>query len=219
MSKRARFISRITDTPQAASRPSFRARTIIRPQTTGCSNRQSRILLRGVEKTVAKVSQAHNLPTERDDPQVELLLLRACLGTEKTTYLNRVIPTHTILPHATAFDESMRACLARITLENISDAAWSQAELPLAMGGLGLTHNARICSAAFISSSNMTTELVENLVIQDVHTTTWDPTLPQAIEHYDTLMTSEVGDLTMQTQSTLTLALHSRARGTLLAGA
>jgi hypothetical protein len=135
------------------------------------------------------------------------------------TYLIRVIPTFTVMPHATAFDESMRACLARITQGNISYAAWSQAGLPLAMEGLGLTHNAHICSAAFISSSNMTTELVKSLVIQDAHTTTSDRGLPQAIEHYDTLMASEVGDLTMQTQSTLTLALHSRARVTLLAGA
>jgi hypothetical protein len=118
-----------------------------------------------LERTVAKVSQAHNLLTEMDDPQGELLLLRACLGSGKMTYLNRVIPTHTVLPHATAFDVSMRACLARITQGNISDAAWSQARQPLAMGRLGLTHNARICSAAFISSSKMTTDLVENLVI------------------------------------------------------
>jgi hypothetical protein len=128
-----------------------------------------------LEKTVAKVSRAHNLVTEVDDPQAELHILQASLGSEKMTYLNRVIPTHTVLPHATAFDESMRACLARITRGNISDAAWSQAGLPLAMGGLGLTHNARICSAAFISSSNMTTELVKSLVIQDAHTTTSDP--------------------------------------------
>jgi hypothetical protein len=100
----------------------------------------------------------------------------------------------------------MRACLARLTQGNISDAAWSQAGLPFAMGGLGLTHNARICSAAFISSSNMTTELVENLVKQDAHTITPDPALPQAIEHYESLLTSEVGDSTTQTQSTLTVA-------------
>jgi hypothetical protein len=65
----------------------------------------------------------------------------------------------------------------------------------------------------------MTTELVENLVIQDAHTISKDPALPQAIEHYESLMTSEVGDSTTQTQSTLTLALHSRARATLFAGA
>jgi hypothetical protein len=172
-----------------------------------------------LEKTVAKVNQAHSLLTEMDDPQVELLLLRACLGSGKMTYLNRVIPTHTVFPYGAAFDVSMKACLARITQGNICDAAWSQAGLPLAMGGLRLTHKARICSAAFISSSNMTTELAKNLVIQDAHTTTSDPALPKAIEHYDTLMASEVGDLTMQTQSTLTLALHSRARVTLLPGA
>jgi hypothetical protein len=78
-----------------------------------------------LEKTVAKVSKAQNLLAEMDDPQVELLLLRACLGSRKMTYLNCVIPTHTVLPHATAFDEPMRACLARITQGNISDAAWS----------------------------------------------------------------------------------------------
>jgi hypothetical protein len=123
----------------------------------------------------------------------------------KMTYLNLVISTHTILPHVTAFDVSMRACLARITQGNVSDAAWSQAGLPLAMGGLGLTHNARICSAAFISSSNMTTDLVENLGIQDAHTITPDSALPQAIEHYESMLISEVGDLATQSQSILPL--------------
>jgi hypothetical protein len=113
----------------------------------------------------------------------------------------------------------MRARLSRITQGNISDAAWSRAGLPLAMGGLGLTQNARICSAAFISSSNMTAELVEKLVIQDAHTIIPDPALSQAIEHYESLITSEVGDSTTQNRSTLTLALHSRARAMLLAGA
>jgi hypothetical protein len=65
----------------------------------------------------------------------------------------------------------------------------------------------------------MTTELVENLVIQDAQTITLEPALHQAIEHYESQMTSEVGDSTTQTQSTLTLALHSRARAALFAGA
>jgi hypothetical protein len=110
-----------------------------------------------LERTVAKVSQAHDLLNEMNDLQVELHLLRARLGSGKMIYLNRVIPTHNVLPHATPFDVSMRACLARITQRKISAATWSQEGLPLAMGGLGLTHNAHICSAAFISSSNMTT--------------------------------------------------------------
>jgi hypothetical protein len=87
------------------------------------------------------------------------------------------------------------------------------------MSGLGLTQNERIFSAAFISSSNMTTELVKNLLIRDTHIITPDPAPPQAIEHYESLMTSEVGDLTTQNQSILSLARHLRARATLLAGA
>jgi hypothetical protein len=88
------------------------------------------------------------------------------------------------------------------------------------MGRLGLTQNARICSAASIGSYNMTTDLVKNLVIRDTHTISPVPALPQGIKRYESLvMTSEVGDSTTQTQSILTLALHSRARATLLAGA
>jgi hypothetical protein len=120
-----------TDTPHATSRPSLRARTIIGLKLLGAPIGILEFCSGVLQKTVAKVSQAHNLLPEMDDPQVELLLLRAYLGSEKMTYLNRVIPTHTVLPHATSFDEAMRACLARITQGNISDAAWSQAGLPL----------------------------------------------------------------------------------------
>jgi hypothetical protein len=89
---------------------------------------------------------------------------------------------------------------------------WSQAWLPLSMGGLGLTHSARICSAAFITSSNMTTELVKNFIIQCTHTITPDSAHPEATQHYESLMmTSEGGGLTTRSQSTLILALHYRA--------
>jgi hypothetical protein len=138
-------------------------------------------------------------------------------GCGKMTYLNRVISTHTVSPHATAF---VRAYLTRITQGNISDDTWSQVWLLLAMDGLGMTHSARSCSGAFISSPDMTTELVKNLVIRDTHTFTPDPAFPQAIEQYESLMmTSEAGDATTLAQSTLTLALHSRARARESAGA
>jgi hypothetical protein len=58
----------------------------------------------------------------------------------------------------------------------------------------------------------MTTELVKSLVIRDTHTITPDPAFPLVIEHYESMRTSEVGDLTTQSQSILTLALISRAR-------
>jgi hypothetical protein len=65
----------------------------------------------GALEAVVKVSkQAHLLLTEMDDPQVELLLLRACLESAKMTYITRVTHSDTVAPFATAFDSSMRSC-------------------------------------------------------------------------------------------------------------
>jgi hypothetical protein len=79
--------------------------------------------------------QAHLLLTEMDDPQVELLLLRTCLGFAKMTHLTRA-PPDTVAPFVTAFDNSMRSCLGRICQENISDAQGMQAGLPVSMEDL-----------------------------------------------------------------------------------
>jgi hypothetical protein len=112
-----------------------------------------------------KVSkQAHLLLTETDAPQVELLLLRACLGSAKMTYLTRVTPPDTVAPVATAFDNSMRSCLGRICQDKISDAQWMQAGLTLSMGRLGLTHTARVLLAAFIGSAEYSCAVALDLV-------------------------------------------------------
>jgi hypothetical protein len=113
---------------------------------------------------VEVTKQAHHLLTEMDDQQVELLLLRACLGSAKMTYLTRVMPPDTVAPFATAFDISMQSYLGRICQDDISDAQWMQAGLPLSMGGLGLTHTARISSAAFIGSAEYSSAVVLDLV-------------------------------------------------------
>jgi hypothetical protein len=47
------------------------------------------------------------LLTEMDDPQVEILLLRACLGSAKMTNLTSVTPHDTVATFATAFDNSI----------------------------------------------------------------------------------------------------------------
>jgi hypothetical protein len=118
----------------------------------------------GALDAVVKVpKQAHLLLTEMDDPQVELLLLRAYLGSEKMTYLTRVTPPDTVAPIAIAFNNSMPSCLGRICQDDISDAQWMQAGFPLSMGGLGLTHTARVSSAAFIGSAEYSCPVVLDL--------------------------------------------------------
>jgi hypothetical protein len=77
----------------------------------------------GALKAVVEVyKQAHLLLNGMDDPQVELLLLRACLGSAKMTYLTRVTTSDTVAPFATAFDNSMRSCLGRSCQDDISGA-------------------------------------------------------------------------------------------------
>jgi hypothetical protein len=142
-----------------------------------------------------KVSkQAHLLLTEMDDPQVELLLLRACLGSAKMTYLTRVTPPDTVIPFATAFDNSMRSCLGRICQDDISDAQWMQAGLPLSMGGLGLTHTARVSSAAFIGSAEYSCAVVLDLVPVTSCALGPDISLDRAQAHYHAVNSVGLGD-------------------------
>jgi hypothetical protein len=118
-----------------------------------------------------------------DDPHVELFLVRACLGSAKMTYLTRVTPPDTVAPFATAFDNSM-PCLGRICQDDISDAQWMQAGLPLSVEGLWLTHTARISSAALIASADVSSGLVSDLFPVTSCALDPDPALDPARDHY-----------------------------------
>jgi hypothetical protein len=126
-----------------------------------------------LEAVVEVTKQAHLLLTEMNDPQVELLMLRACLGSAKMTYLTRFTPHDTVAPFATAFN-SMRSRLGRICQDDISDAQCMQAGLSLFMGGIGLTHKtggfglihiACVSSAAFIGSAEYSSAVFLDLVL------------------------------------------------------
>jgi Reverse transcriptase (RNA-dependent DNA polymerase) len=172
-------------------------------------------------ETVVKVSkQAHLLLTEMDDPQVELLMIRACLGSAKMTFLTRVTSPDTVAPFATAFDNSMRSCLGRIFQDDISDAQWTQAGFPLSMGGLGLTHTARVSSAAFIGSAEYSCAVVLDLVPVTSCALRPDIALDPARAHYHAQLCPEVESPPAlppaPSQASLTLPLHQGTRVLLL---
>jgi hypothetical protein len=159
---------------------------------------------------VEVTTQAHPLLTEMDDPQVELLLLCACLGSAKMTYLTRVTPPDTVAHFATAFDISMRSCLRRICQDDISDAQWMQAGLPLSMGGLGLTHKARVSSAAFIGSAEYSSAVVLDLVLLYSCPLGPDLALDSAHDHYHAQLCPGVESPSTLSQRHLRLASLSR---------
>ena len=71
------------------------------------------------------------------NPQVELHLLRSCLGVCKVNYLLRTIPPATIMSQLQLFDRYLYDALSRICNASISAHAWRQATLPLSLGEFG----------------------------------------------------------------------------------
>ena len=89
---------------------------------------------------------------EIGDPQVALHLLRSCASFCKYVYLARTTPPEYVSDVFTRCDADFRDCLSRFAALQLPDHAWSQAQLSLSMGGLGLRSVSRHCAAAFISS-------------------------------------------------------------------
>jgi hypothetical protein len=175
----------------------------------------------GALDAIVKVSkEAHLLLTEMDDPQDELLLLCACLGSAKMKNLTRVTPPDAVASFATAFDDSMRSCLGRICQDDISDAQWMQAGLPLSMGGLVLPHTARVSSAAFIGSAEYSCAVVFDLVPVTSCALGPDIALHPAHAHYHAQLCPEVESPPTlpptPSQARLTLPLHQGAWVSLL---
>ena len=115
-----------------------------------------------IEKVFALQERLQDL----GNPQVELHLLRSCLGVCKVNYLLHTIPPATIMSQLQLFDRYLRDALSRICNASISAHAWCQATLPLSLGGLGLREASYVSPAAFLgcclSSQHLCTQLLSS---------------------------------------------------------
>ena len=98
------------------------------------------------------------------NPQVELHLLRSCLGVCKLNYLLRTISPNCVISQLECFDYNLRSALGRICKFSISDLSWLQATLPCSMGGLGLCEATSTSSAACLGSCFSSQELCYHLL-------------------------------------------------------
>jgi hypothetical protein len=87
-----------------------------------------------------------------EDPQVALHLLRTCASFCKFVYVARTTPPQLVHEPLQLCDNDIRSSLSQFAALQLTDAAWSQAQLSLSMGGLGLRSTARHCTAAYIAS-------------------------------------------------------------------
>ena len=105
-----------------------------------------------VGSVVDRVSVLQERLRDLDDPQVELHLLRSCLGVCKLNHLLQTIPPGSVDSELQRFDDNLRRSLSSICNASISDQSWLQATLPSSFGGLGLRGALRASLAAFLGS-------------------------------------------------------------------
>ena len=102
------------------------------------------------EKIQAVKDIIHHLPLLQD-PHSEFVLLRSCFSLPKTMFLLRTTqPSHQDL--WATFDDLIRDSLTHILGSGLNDQQWSQAQMPVAMGGLGLRSAETHSAGAYISS-------------------------------------------------------------------
>ena len=120
------------------------------------------------------------------DPQIELLLLRSCLGSCRLLYLLRSSPPlPDLIPPLLSFDNALSECLREDILgasQFFGELQVRLSSLPLSMGGLGITRATDILAFAFIASRHDTLELLTGLLAASALPAT-DPALDTALAH------------------------------------
>lgn len=108
-----------------------------------------------VQDKIQKVLDLHTIISSMEDAQIELHLLRSCLGCCKITHLLRTgtVPLDLIQDQVILFDQSLRHTLSTILHCSINDQSWAQASLPFRLGGLGIRRALDSASAAYLSST------------------------------------------------------------------
>ena len=125
----------------------------------GCALGGADFVAAHLEKRVRKAEEALETLALFEDSQMELLLLRSCLGLPKLGYSMRTTPPHKIGVPLERFGGLLSESLSRILGDSLSAAASTQAALPISWGGLGILDAELTAKAAFLSSSFQTQEL------------------------------------------------------------
>ena len=112
---------------------------------------------------LTKLKSYHSALAHLQDPQVELYLAKASLGVCRVTHLMREVPGRCLAQGLHQADQLFISTADRITGAALDEDAWTQASLPLRMGGLGLTHCKPMAGAAFTASALIFAARVQGL--------------------------------------------------------
>ncbi len=169
---------------------------------------------RALQEKVAKVRTVTELLPSIQDPHTEYKLLQNCLGLPKVMFNLRAADTtgHTELLQD--FDTVTRTALDRILGLPVTDLQWSQAVLPVSMGGLGLRRAEDHAAAAYATSYLASQPLVRDQLGMGAAEAP-AVSLPQAV--LDSIATKQGQAVTTEqldglTQKTVSAAISTHAQ-------
>ena len=85
--------------------------------------------------------------------QGSFLLLKWCLGCQKLTHLWRLIWSEETLALAERTEAALRHSLECMVGLGLTDRAWAEANLPVSLGGLGISNPLLLRSSAYVAST------------------------------------------------------------------
>ena len=119
--------------------------------------------VRYIMSRVEKVKLIHSKLACLDDGQVELCLLRACVGLPKLNYSIRTCPASVCQPALAAFDDALHVALKSVLGTNFGSVTATQISLPISLTGLGVRNALDTSDAAFVGSCAQTAKLCKGL--------------------------------------------------------
>ncbi|GKA62621.1 reverse transcriptase domain-containing protein [Tanacetum coccineum] len=126
----------------------------------------SALVMKRVSKTIGLLDAVAKI----NDPQCELLLIRACAGVSKLYFTMRTCPPRVFESAQLSFDMALRSALERIVTASGSgfgDWQWRLATLPFAFGGLGIYSAGDVLNYAFIAS-RLQSATLQTKLLRDV---------------------------------------------------
>ena len=118
-------------------------------------------------KRVQKWQESIHLMAELKAPQLELMLLRACVGAPKMLYLLRSSPPQLLTPSIRDMEALLFTTLRRILAEHedrFGPFQFQLATLPISHSGLGVYNPADISRFAYVASLYLTKPLQDQIL-------------------------------------------------------
>ena len=104
------------------------------------------------------------------DPHSAFFLLTRCLDIPRLQYLLHTSDARKFAPNElNSFDDLMKKTVTEILNVDFSPTSWTQAYLPVKMGGLGVRRVQDVALPGFLASVNSTKSLVLRMLPQRLH--------------------------------------------------